>query len=138
MIKILPTVNAILNALSFTFLLLGFLNIKKRNVERHKKFMLSAFVCSALFLLSYLIYHYSAGITRFKGVGFWRTLYLGVLSSHTLLAIFVLPMAIATLTFALLGKFDKHPKVARLTLPVWLYVSFTGILIYLMLYHIFK
>lgn len=138
MIKILPTVNAILNTLSFIFLLLGFVNIKKRNISRHKKFMISAFVSSALFLLSYLIYHYNAGVTRFKGVGFWRAFYLMILSSHTLLAVLALPMAVATLTFALLGKFDKHPKVARLTLPIWLYVSFTGVLIYLMLYHIFK
>ncbi len=138
MIKILPTLNAVLNALSFVFLILGFLNIKKRNVSGHKKFMLSAFITSALFLVSYLVYHYSAGITRFKGVGFWRMFYLTILSSHTLLAVFALPLAIATLTFALLRKFDKHPKVARLTLPIWLYVSFTGVLIYLMLYHIFK
>ncbi len=138
MIKILPTVNAILNALSFIFLVLGFVNIKRRNINRHKKFMLSAFVSSTLFLISYLVYHYNAGITRFKGVGFWRTFYLTILSSHTLLAAFALPLAIVTLTFALLGKFDKHPKVARLTLPIWLYVSFTGVLIYLMLYHIFK
>ncbi len=138
MIKILPTVNAILNALSFIFLVLGFVNIKRRNINGHKKFMLSAFVSSALFLISYLVYHYNAGITRFKEVGFWRTFYLTILSSHTLLAAFALPLAIVTLTFALLGKFDKHPKVARLTLPIWLYVSFTGVLIYLMLYHIFK
>jgi uncharacterized membrane protein YozB (DUF420 family) len=138
MIKILPTVNAILNALSFVFLVLGFVNIKRRNINRHKKFMLSAFISSAIFLISYLIYHYSAGITRFKGVGFWRMFYLTILSSHTLLAAFTLPLAIVTLTFALLGKFNRHSKVARLTLPVWLYVSFTGVLIYLMLYHIFK
>lgn len=138
MIKILPTINAILNALSFIFLILGFVNIKRRNINKHKKFMLSAFISSTLFLISYLVYHYSAGVTRFKGVGFWRTLYLTILSSHTLLAVFVLPLAIVTLTFALLGKFDKHPKVARLTLPIWLYVSFTGVLIYIMLYHIFK
>ncbi len=136
--KILPMVNAILNALSFVFLLLGFINIKKRNVGKHKKFMISAFVSSGLFLISYLVYHYSAGVTRFKGTGFWRIFYLTILSSHTFLAVFVLPMAIATLTFALRGKFDKHPKIARLTLPLWLYVSLTGVLIYLMLYHIFK
>lgn len=138
MIKFLPTLNAFLNMLSFSFLLLGFFSIKKKDVAKHKKFMLSAFVSSALFLISYLIYHYSAGITRFQGQGFWRFVYFSILSSHTFLAIFVLPLAIITLIFALMKKFDKHPKVARLTLPIWMYVSVTGVLIYLMLYHIFK
>ncbi|MEN3038066.1 MAG: DUF420 domain-containing protein [Candidatus Kryptonium sp.] len=138
MIKFLPTLNAILNMLSFLFLLFGFFSIKRKDVIRHKKFMLSAFVSSALFLISYLIYHYSAGITRFQGQGFWRFVYFSILSSHTFLAIFALPLAIITLIFALMKKFDKHPKIARLTLPIWMYVSVTGVLIYLMLYHIFK
>jgi len=138
MMKFLPTLNAFFNLLSFVFLLLGFISIKKRDVQRHKKFMLSAFVSSSLFLIGYLVYHYSAGITKFKEIGFWRNVYLAILSSHTLLAIFALPLAVVTLTFALLKKFDKHPKVARITLPVWMYVSLTGVLIYLMLYHIFR
>jgi putative membrane protein len=110
MIKFLPSLNALFNALSFLFLLLGFVNIKKKNVEAHKKFMLSAFVSSSLFLVGYLTYHYSAGVTRFKETGFWRIVYLTILTSHTLIAVFVLPMAIVTLVFALLKKFDKHPK----------------------------
>jgi len=137
-IKFLPSLNALFNALSFLFLLLGFVNIKKKNVEAHKKFMLSAFVSSSLFLVGYLTYHYSAGVTRFKETGLWRIVYLTILTSHTLIAVFVLPMAIVTLVFALLKKFDKHPKIARYTLPLWLYVSLTGVVIYFMLYHIFK
>ncbi len=138
MIKFLPTLNAFFNLLSFIFLFLGFVNIKRRNIQGHRNFMLSAFVSSSLFLIGYLVYHYSAGITRFKETGFWRSVYLVILSSHTLLAIFALPLAIVTLMLALLRKFDKHPKIARVTLPVWMYVSLTGVLIYLMLYHIFK
>jgi len=137
-IKFLPSLNALFNALSFMFLLLGFVNIKRRNVKAHKKFMLSAFFSSSLFLAGYLTYHYTAGITRFQGIGFWRVVYLTILTSHTLIAVFVLPMAILTLAFALLKKFDKHPKIARYTLPLWLYVSLTGVIIYFMLYHIFK
>ncbi len=138
MIKILPSVNAILNMLSFSFLLLGFLSIRRRQIERHRKFMLLAFVSSALFLVSYLVYHYNAGVTRFQGQGMWKLVYFAILTSHTFLALFSLPMAVITLMLALLKKFDKHPKFARLTLPVWMYVSASGVLIYLMLYHIFK
>ncbi|CUS95905.1 putative membrane protein [Candidatus Kryptobacter tengchongensis] len=138
MIKLLPTINAIFNGLSFVFLLFGFLSIKKRDVQRHKKFMISAFISSTFFIIGYLIYHYNAGVTRFQGVGIWRFIYFSILSSHTFFAIFALPMAIITLSYALFKKFDKHPKVARLTLPIWMYVSVTGVLIYIMLYHIFK
>lgn len=137
MIKILPSINAIFNLLSLSFLLLGFLSIKKKQVKRHKIFMISAFVSSTLFLIGYLVYHYNAGVTRFQGQGVWRLIYFSVLSSHTFLAVLALPMAVITLMLAVLGKFDKHPKVARLTLPVWMYVSATGVLIYLMLYHFF-
>ncbi|MFN3135348.1 MAG: DUF420 domain-containing protein [Candidatus Kryptonium sp.] len=137
MMKILPSINAIFNLLSLSFLLFGFLSIKRKQVKRHKIFMLSAFVSSTLFLIGYLVYHYNVGVTRFQGQGIWRLIYFSVLSSHTFLAVLALPMAVITLMLALFGKFDKHPKVARLTLPVWMYVSATGVLIYLMLYHLF-
>ncbi len=138
MIKILPDINATFNLLSLLFLSLGFLSIRRKHVKRHKIFMLSAFVSSTLFLISYLVYHYNAGVTRFQGQGMWRLIYFSILSSHTFLAVLALPMAVITLILALLGRFDKHPKVARITLPIWMYVSLTGVLIYLMLYHFFS
>jgi uncharacterized membrane protein YozB (DUF420 family) len=136
-IYVLPTLNALFNGLSFIFLICGFIFIRKGDVRRHRIFMLSAVASSALFLTGYLIYHSMAGTTRFAETGWPRVLYFFILTSHTILAMITLPMAIATLILALKKRFDKHPRIARITLPIWLYVSITGVLIYLMLYHIF-
>jgi putative membrane protein len=133
----LPTVNALFNALSAFFLLCGYAFIRRKQVANHKACMAAAFVSSTLFLIGYLTYHAQAGTTRFAGQGWVRPVYFAILISHTVLAAVVLPLAITTLIFALKGTFQKHRRIARWTLPVWLYVSVTGVVIYLMLYHLF-
>lgn len=133
--SVLPHVNAFLNTASALLLTAGFVRIRRKDRIGHRRFMLSALVSSALFLVSYLTYHAHAGSIRFQGRGPVRTLYFGVLLSHTLLAVLVLPMVLVTLRFALQEKFDRHRRIARLTLPVWFYVSVTGVFVYLMLYH---
>jgi uncharacterized membrane protein YozB (DUF420 family) len=130
----LPTVNAALNSLSAVFLIVGYLCIKAKNVTAHKALMLSAFASSTLFLISYLFYHYQVGSVPFKGQGGIRAIYFTVLISHTILAAAVVPLVLVTLIRALKGNFDKHRRIARWTLPVWLYVSITGVLVYWMLY----
>jgi uncharacterized membrane protein YozB (DUF420 family) len=130
----LPTVNAALNSLSAVFLLVGYLCIKAKKVTAHRACMLSAFASSTLFLISYLFYHYQVGSVPFKGQGGIRTIYFTVLISHTILAAAVVPLVLVTLIRALKGNFDKHRRIARWTLPIWLYVSITGVLVYWMLY----
>lgn len=133
-VRDLPTVNAALNATATLLLGLGWLLIRARRVEAHRRAMLSALGCSALFLASYLIYHFEAGSVRFPGTGTARTVYLAILASHTLLAA-VLPVMVAiTVSRALARRFDRHRRIARWTLPVWLYVSVTGVVVYWMLY----
>lgn len=134
----LSTLNAVLNFISFILLLLGYREIKAGRKVRHKRFMLSASACSILFLISYLTYHYVVGSVKFQGEGWSRPMYFTILISHTILAAVLAPMVLVTLYRALIGKFDLHKKIARKTLPVWLYVSISGVLIYLLLYHIFK
>ncbi|MBN1447673.1 MAG: DUF420 domain-containing protein [Bacteroidetes bacterium] len=132
----LPTVNALLNALASVFLIVGFVCIRRRQVRQHRAMMLSAFVTSAVFLVSYLSYHFSSAIiTRFEGEGVARILYFAILISHSLLAVAVPPMAIITVFRGLKMTVEKHRKIARWTLPIWMYVSVTGVLVYLMLYH---
>ena len=131
----LPPVNALLNSLSATCLVLGFLAIRKGNRKRHFKFMLSALTFSFLFLISYLTYHFFHGDTSFQGEGWMQPLYFFILISHILLSAVVLPLVMTTVYFAATGNFNRHPKIARITLPLWLYVSVTGVLVYLMLYH---
>jgi putative membrane protein len=126
--------NAALNSLSAVFLLAGYRFIRGKNLRAHRACMLSAFVCSALFLASYLIYHYHAGSVPYRGEGWMRVVYFGVLLTHTILASAVLPLALITLTRALRGNFDAHRRLARWTLPIWLYVSVTGVVVYTMLY----
>lgn len=133
----LSTLNAVLNFTSFVLLLLGFRQIRNGNRERHKRLMLSAAVCSALFLLSYLIYHYNVGSVKFQGEGWSRPVYFTILISHTILAVVLVPMAIITLYRGLTGKFELHTKISKKTFYIWCYVSLTGVLVYLMLYHIF-
>ena len=131
----LPLANAIFNSLSTFCLLAGYLAIRKRKRELHLKFMLSALTFSFLFLVSYLIYHSFHGDTLYEGEGLIRIFYFFILISHIFLSAVVLPMILTTVYFAATGNFAKHPKIARITLPLWLYVSVTGVMVYLILYH---
>ena len=132
----LPALNAALNLTSTVLLLAGYAFIRRKRVFQHKVCMLAATLTSALFLTSYLIYHYQAGSRLFTGSGSIRLLYFSVLISHVILAALIPPLAGVTLYRALKGRFDRHRRIARLTLPLWLYVSFTGIVVYWMLYQL--
>ena len=134
-VSYLPLANAILNSLSALCLMAGYLAIRKRNRELHLKFMLSALTFSFLFLVSYLIYHTFHGDTLYEGDGLMRIFYYFILISHIFLSAVVLPMILTTVYFAATGNFAKHPRIARITLPLWLYVSVTGVMVYLILYH---
>jgi len=131
---ILASVNASLNAVSAVLLVCGFLAIKNRKIDLHRKFMVSAFAVSVVFLASYLVYHYHVGSVKFTGTGVVRTFYFVVLISHIILAAATPFLAIITLWRALSERFDKHRRIARWTLPIWLYVSVTGVIVYWMLY----
>lgn len=133
----LPLVNAILNSTSTVLLLTGYRLIRLKRRRAHKALMISALVVSALFLISYVIYHANVGSVKFTGQGAVRIVYFSILLSHTVLAIAVPPLAIVTLVKALRSRFDRHKRIARWTLPIWLYVSVTGVVIYLMLYEFF-
>lgn len=130
----LPTLNAALNATSAVLLLLGWVLILRRKIDAHRRAMLSAFGCSIVFLVSYLVYHFQVGSVKFQGTGAVRTVYLTILLTHTVLAAAVPFLAVITLSRALARRFDRHKKIARWTLPVWLYVSVTGVVVYWMLY----
>jgi putative membrane protein len=129
----LPAVNACLNAGSAILLILGFFAIRKRKENLHRNLMLAAFVLSALFLISYVYYHSLQGDTRFLGQGWIRPVYFFVLISHILLSMTVLPLVLSTIFFALKDRRATHRRIARFTLPVWLYVSVTGVVIFFML-----
>lgn len=129
-----PAINAAFNLTSAVCLLSGYVSIKRGRKEVHRRFMLAAFSCSVVFLMSYLAYHFQVGSVKFSGEGPMRTLYLGILLSHTVLAVLVAPLAIATLRRALQARFDLHRRMARVTFPIWIYVSVTGVVVYLMLY----
>jgi len=130
----LPTVNASLNAACTALLLAGFSFIRRGKILAHKICMGSAFACSAVFLSLYLYFHARAGIIRFGGRGWIRPVYFTLLISHTTLAAAIVPLVLITLTRALRGRFDRHRKIARWTLPLWLYVSVTGVIVYWLLY----
>lgn len=130
----LPTVNALLNGLATLLLISGFILVKQRKLDAHRKVMLAAFGCSVAFLVSYLYYHSQVGSVRFQGQGAIRTVYFSILLTHTVLAAVVPFLASITLIRALRERFAAHRKLARWTLPIWLYVSVTGVVIYLMLY----
>lgn len=130
----LPHVNAALNGASAALLTLGYLFILRRNVAAHRACMVGAFALSVLFLISYLVYHYQVGSVRFAGTGALRTIYLTVLASHSLLAAIVPFLALMALWRALRKRFEQHARIARWTLPIWLYVSVTGVVVYWMLY----
>lgn len=136
-LKILPTLNACLNALSGILLIAGYFQIRKKNVRVHMRLMLSAFIVSILFLTSYLIYHYNVGSVPFTGRGWIRPVYFAILISHTLLAASVPFLATITLVRAWRGDFERHRRIARWTFPIWVYVSATGVLVYLLLYVIY-
>jgi uncharacterized membrane protein YozB (DUF420 family) len=130
----LPVVNATLNATAALLLVWGYILIRRRSIAAHRRVMLAAFATSTVFLCCYLIYHYNVGSVRFPRTGMVRTVYLSILTTHTALAAAVPPLAIITLNRGLRERFDKHRKIARWTLPVWLYVSVTGVVVYWMLY----
>jgi uncharacterized membrane protein YozB (DUF420 family) len=132
---LLPAVNASLNALATVFLTTGWILIRRRQIARHRLCMLSALTTSVLFLTSYVIYHAKVGSVPFPGQGTVRYVYFAILITHVILAATIVPLALLTLSRALAKKFDRHRKIARWTFPIWLYVSVTGVVIYLMLYH---
>ena len=139
----LPLINAILNSCSALLLLAGYVAIKRDQKERHKRCMVSALITSTLFLTCYVIYHvgmqrvYGSAHTRFVDPAWFRPWYLALLASHLLLAIAIVPMVFMTVYHAIRGNFEKHRKIARWTWPCWMYVSVTGVVIYLLLYRIF-
>ncbi len=135
-VSYLPTLNAVLNGTAAVLLIWGFLLIKSRRIQEHRRVMLAAFGVSSVFLVSYLTYHAQVGSVRFQHTGSLRTLYLSILLTHTVLAASVPVLAIVTLNRGLRARFDRHMKIARWTLPIWLYVSVTGVVVYLMLYHL--
>jgi uncharacterized membrane protein YozB (DUF420 family) len=133
----LPTVNAILNATSALSLVTGYVCIRRGRIAAHRACMITAASVSILFLVCYTVYHHEVGFTRFTGEGWVRVAYFSILIPHTILAVLaVVPLVAITLTRALRGQFDKHRRVARWTLPIWLFVSVTGVVIYWMLYHL--
>ena len=131
---VLPAVNATLNAVSGVFLLVGYILIRRRQINAHRNAMLGAFVSSTLFLISYLVYHAHAGSRPFTGQGALRYVYFAILISHVTLAAVILPMAIATLSRGLRGRYSDHKRIAKWTFPTWMYVSVTGVIVYVMLY----
>ena len=130
----LPAVNATLNAISALLLVTGYILIRRGQAQEHRLCMLAAFATSALFLASYVIYHLNVGSVAFTGQGSIRIIYFTILISHIILAIIILPMAIVTLLRALRGQLESHRRIAKWTLPLWLYVSVTGVVVYWMLY----
>ena len=130
----LPAVNATLNGISAILLIIGYVLIRSRRIDAHRRVMLAAFATSTLFLICYLVYHAQVGSVPFPRHGFVRPLYFGILITHVTLAFTVPPLAIVTLSRGLKARFDRHVAIARWTLPIWLYVSVTGVLVYVLLY----
>lgn len=130
----LPAVNATLNALSGVLLFAGYLLIRARRIEPHRRCMLAAFATSSLFLVCYLVYHYEVGSVPFTRQGIVRPIYFSILITHVVLAAAVVPLALVTLSRGLQARYAKHRAIARWTLPIWLYVSMTGVLVYVLLY----
>ena len=136
-ISALPHFNAFLNSTSFVLLTSGYFFIRRRNVIAHRNCQVAALAVSILFLISYLTYHFNHGATRFQGQGIVRPIYFTILTTHTILAVVIVPFVILTFLRAKRGDFLRHKAIARWTLPMWLYVSITGVLVYLMLYHLY-
>ena len=139
----LPHVNALLNTTSALFLIAGYILIRRRKIKAHRVSMIAAFVASSVFLISYVLYHsllayhLGQGPTKFRGEGFIRPVYFVILITHTILAIVIVPLIIVTLRRGLKREDARHKKIARWTLPLWLYVSVTGVVVYLLLYQIY-
>ena len=143
LLSIFPHLNAVLNGLSGIFLLCGFYFILRKRVSGHRFCMVAAVTVSTLFLISYVAYHslrtyyFGLGATKFTGQGVVRPIYFTILTSHTILAVLITPFVLMTLRRALKGNFDSHKKLARIVFPIWLYVSVTGVIVYLLLYQIY-
>ena len=135
--SVLPHFNAFLNASSFVLLTSGYFFIRRKNVKAHRNCQLAALSASILFLISYVVYHSHHGVTRFAGQGIARPVYFTILTTHTFLAVVIVPFVIITVLRAKRGDFLRHRRIARWTLPMWLYVSITGVVVYLMLYHLY-
>jgi len=133
-VSFLPTLNATLNSLSAVLLAAGYAAIRRKRIPLHRACMLAAFAVSVLFLISYVAYHAEAGSRPFEGRGWIRPVYFAVLITHVVLAAVIVPMALGTLVRALRGRFEAHRRIARWTWPIWMYVSITGVVIYLLLY----
>jgi putative membrane protein len=133
----LPALNATLNATCFVLLTTGYLLIRRGRVAQHRAIMIAAFCTSVLFLISYLTYHAQVGSKHFPGQGAIRIVYFTILLTHTVLAVVIVPMVLMTLSRGLKGKYDRHRAIARWTLPLWMYVSVTGVIVYLMLYRLY-
>jgi uncharacterized membrane protein YozB (DUF420 family) len=136
-VPLLPHLNALLNGTCAVLLVTGYVFIRRGRVPAHRTCQVAAVVTSTIFLASYLTYHYYHGATRFPGQGIARLVYFTILISHTILAIVIVPLVLVTLYRAVRGDFERHRKIARWTLPIWIYVSVTGVLVYLMLYQIY-
>ena len=132
----LPAVNATLNATCAVLLVTGWILIKRGRIRQHRAVMIAAVCTSAVFLASYLVYHAQVGSVRFTGTGLIRTVYFTILLTHTILAAAIVPMVLVTLSRGLSGKYDPHRRIARWTMPIWLYVSITGVVVYVMLYRL--
>ncbi len=132
-VKNLSFLNATFNMFSTMFLLLGFREIKRRNFAKHMNYMISAFITSSLFLVSYIVYHHFVGDTLFQGEGIIRPIYFFILITHIVLSAFVVPLVLTSFFFAFSGKFETHRKVSKWTFPIWLYVSVTGVLVFILL-----
>jgi putative membrane protein len=133
----LPALNASLNGLSAIFILTGYVLIRRGHRDLHKRCMLAALATSSLFLVSYVIYHANTGSRPFPGTGFARPIYFAILITHVVLAAVILPLALTTVARGLRAQYIRHVAIARWTLPIWLYVSVTGVVIYLMLYQMY-
>lgn len=133
----LPAANAILNGTSAVFLITGYAMIRRGKIFAHRICMITAFACSTLFLCGYLYYHFTIGLVRFGGEGWIRPVYFTILTTHTILAVVIVPLVLITLTRALRSQFPRHRAIARWTFPLWLYVSVTGVIIYFLLYRLY-
>ncbi|GMR01643.1 MAG: hypothetical protein BMS9Abin19_1053 [Gammaproteobacteria bacterium] len=136
-IPYLPHFQAVLNTIAALLLGAGYYYIKNNNRSTHQKCMIAALIVSTVFLISYLTYHAEVGYTPFTGQGIIRPIYFTMLASHVILAALIVPMVLTTAYFAITGNFDKHPRIARWTLPLWFYVSVSGVLIYILGFHIY-
>jgi len=132
-----PALNAALNGTAAVLLLSGYTFIRRRHVTAHRACMVAAFLTSTAFLISYLIYHARVGSVPFQGQGWIRPVYFFILFTHIVLAAAIVPLALVTISRALREQFDRHKRIARWTLPIWLYVSVTGVVIYFLLYHVY-